>query len=450
MPWLLALALVPTAVGAQTLSRAEAVAQALENNPDVRKSQQDIVILRGKGREALADALPEVKTFGTAYRYRDPSLLNSSSFDAFPPELRSALRPIPANLFEGVAQLNQTLWSFKLGAAIRAARFGVSLGEEQQKAVSHTVALVAIRAYNDYLLDIEKVKVAEKAVRQREAHLEVARHRREAGVATELDVLRLEVALENQRALLERIRGESEYARGRLNAVMVRPIDAPIEPTDTLERQGLEVPLAEAVEQAIANRAEVKAADLAVRVYDELVKVERGERLPRLDLSAAWGYSVRQPTNFFSADYTRWNATLTLAVPVFDGMRASGRIAQAQGQREQAAQDRIAVENRIRLEAKDATERLATAARVLRAADLNVTQAQRALDMTQANYALGAATPLDVLDVQAALVQAESTRLEALHAQADARATLRWVMGRDPLDAPASAAPEAQTKAGSE
>jgi outer membrane protein TolC len=446
----LVLALVPGAAGAQTLSRAEAVQHALANNPEVRKSQQETLLLRGNGREALADALPEVKMYGTALRYRDPSLLNSSSFDAFPPELRSALRPIPASLYEGIAQLNQTIWSFKLGAGIRAARLAVSLGQEQQQAVARAVALLAIRAYNDYLLDVEKVKVAEKSVRQREAHLELARNRRTSGVATDLDVLRLEVALENQRALMERTRGEMEYARGNLNAVMVRPIDAPVEPTDTLERQDLEIPLAEAVEQAVANRAEVRAADLAVRVYDQLVGVEKAERLPRLDLAAFWGYSVRQPKNFFSQDFTKWNAAITLAVPVFDGFRAAGRIAQAQAQREQAAQDRIAVENRIRLEAKDATDQLATAGRVLRAADLNVTQAQRALDMTQANYALGAATPLDVLDIQAALVLAESVRLEALHAQANARATLRWVMARDPLDGSASVSNEALTKAGSE
>jgi outer membrane protein TolC len=64
-----------------------------------------------------------------------------------------------------------------------------------------------------------------------------------------------------------------------------------------------------------------------------------------------------------------------------------------------------------------------------------VTQAQRALDMTQANYNHGAATTLDVLDAQAALSLAESTRLEALYEHANARATLRCVMGRGPLDA---------------
>jgi len=444
-----ALALVPAAVRADTLSRAEAVAQALANNPEVRKSQQATVALQGRKLEALADALPELKVYGTGLRYRDPSLLNSSSFDAFPPELRSALVPVPASLYEGTAQLTQTLFSFKLGAALRAAGHAMSMGLEQERGVSRSVALDTIRAYNDYLLDLERVKVAEKSVRQREKHLEAARNRRAAGVATDLEVLRLEVALENQRVQLERTRGEAELARGALNAAMVRPIDAPVEPVDTLERRPLDVTLEEVVQRALATRAEVKAADAAVLAYEELVNVERAERLPRLDLAAVWGYSVREPRNFFVQNFAKWNATVTLKVPLFDGFRASGRIAQAQAQREQAAQDRIALENRIRLEAKQARDALATAGRVVAAADLNVSQAQKALDMTQANYTLGAATPLDVLDAQAALTLAESLRLEGLHEHANARAMLRWVMGADPLDPPAATA-EATSKAGTE
>src|SRR6188508_3808547 len=116
---MLAASLVPAAVSAQTLSRADAVALAVANNPEVRKSHQALLSLHGQGKEALADALPEINVYGSSTRYRDPSLLNSSSFDAFPPELREALRPVPQNLFDGTAQLKQTLWSFKLGAGIR-------------------------------------------------------------------------------------------------------------------------------------------------------------------------------------------------------------------------------------------------------------------------------------------------------------------------------------------
>jgi HAE1 family hydrophobic/amphiphilic exporter-1 len=447
---LVAACLLPAAAPAQTLSRSEAVALAIANHPEVRKSQQALLSLRGQGREALADALPEVNVYGIGTRYRDPSLLNSSSFDAFPPELRDALRPIPQNLFDGTAQLKQTLFSFKLGRAIRAARYAVVMGQEQETSVTRAVALDTIRAYNDYLLDLGKVKVAEKAVRQRESHVAMAQNRRAAGVATDLEVLRLQVALENQRAVFERTRGEVDFARGALNAAMVRPIDAPVEPSDSLARQDFDVPLDVVVQEAMANRSEVKAADMAVRVNDQLIGVARAEFRPHLDLLAHWGYSVRRPQNFFESDFTKWNAGITLTIPVFDGFRTAGKVAQARARREQAAQDRIALENQIRLAAKQARDALQTAGRVLAAADLNVTQGQRALDMTQANYTLGAATPLDVLDAQAALTLAESLRLEALYEHANARATLRWVMGRDPLDPAASASTEAQTKAGSE
>jgi outer membrane protein TolC len=54
--------------------------------------------------------------------------------------------------------------------------------------------------------------------------------------------------------------------------------------------------------------------------------------------------------------------------------------------------------------------------------------------MTEANYRLGAATNLDVIDAQAALTQAEFVRVEALHAHTNARAGLRYVMGQDPLE----------------
>ena len=234
---LLALAQAPAAPAAEPpvesarRSRAEAVARALAANPEVRKSQAGLDSLRGRKQEALADALPELDLVGTGTRFRDPSLLNSPGFDAFPPEFRSALRPIPASLYDGAFQLKQTLWSFKLGAALKAARFGLDLGREDVRRTENEVALAAVQAYHDYVLALEKVRVTEQSVMQKEKHLEMARTRREAGVVTELDVLRTEVDLANVRAQLERVRGEADQARGTLNAVMVRPVDAPIIPT---------------------------------------------------------------------------------------------------------------------------------------------------------------------------------------------------------------------------
>lgn len=421
---------------AESLSRAEAVVRALSANTDVQKSLEDRRRLDGIILEARADALPELTLNGSWLRYRDPSLLNSSSFDAFPPELRDSLIPVPANLYEGTASLKQTLFSFKLGHAIKAAKLGRTFGEEEIRRVQQEVALRAVRAYDDYLLAVEKVKVGAKAVIQKEKHLEQAENRYGAGVATEIEVLRSRVDLENQRTILLRFQGEAELGRGRLNAVMMRPIETPIEPTDALEYRPVEMDAAQVVHAAWENRPEAKAVALQERIQNELVGVAKAEGRPSLDFNGTYGWSVREPKNFFESDFSKWNVGITLKIPLFDGFRTAGKVAQARSEHNKVAQDRLALENQIRLEAKNAVDVLGVAKSVYEATQLNVAQAQKALDMTQANYNYGAATLLDVLDAQAALTLAESNRIEALHAHGIARATLRYVMAQDPLEPP--------------
>jgi HAE1 family hydrophobic/amphiphilic exporter-1 len=434
-PWVLP-------VAADTLSRADAVARAIDVNPQVRKSEEDLVRYDGIITEARADALPEVTLHGSFNRYRDPSLLNSSSFDDFPPELRDLLKPIPQNIYEGTATLRQTLFDFKVGKALRAARYGRAFGHEELQGDRQAVALLAVQAYNEYLLSLERVKVAEKAVRQREGQLEIARNRRAAGVATDLDVLRFEVSRENQRAELLRVQGQADLSRGRLNAVMVRPIDGPVTPTDTLEYIPFEITIDEAVSEAWSNRPEVRAINLTEKIRHELVGIAKADARPSLEFDGAYGWSVRDPNNFLNQEFTKWSLSVFLKIPVFDGLRTAGRVAQAKAEENKVIQDRVALENEIRLEAKGAVDRLQVAKRVLDVADLTVNQAQKALDMTEANYRLGAATPLDVLDAQASLTLAESNRNEALYAHANARASLRYVMARDPLDPPRPAGPQ--------
>jgi outer membrane protein TolC len=420
-------------VVAEPLSRAEAVTRALERNPTVKRSLADRDGLRGRAKQARADALPEVSVYGTFLRYQDPGFFNSPNIDEFPPEILQAFRPIASNLWDGYASVRQTLWSFSLGKAIRAAGYAEHLGEENVRSARQDTALRAVFAYNAHLLALEQVKVAETVVHQKEKQLEMARNRRGAGVATDLEVLRFEVDLANVRTTLLRLQGAADLARGDLNAVMVEPTNKPIEPTDTLEFVETPADQQQVVREAVSSRPEIKAVSWNEKIYDEAIGIYKADMQPRLDFNGAFGWSVRETQNFFEPNYTKWSLSVTLKVPVFDGWRTAGRVAQARADRDKVGQDRVALETLIDLEAKQAVDRLRVAASVFRAAELNVTQARKALDMTEANYRLGAATPLDVLDAQAALTQAEFNRIEALHAHANARAGLRYVMGQDPL-----------------
>jgi outer membrane protein len=443
----LPLALAAAASYAEPLSRAQAVARALEKNPAVLRSLAERDGLRGRAQQARADALPEVSVYGNFLRYQDPGFLNSPNIDQFPPELLQAFRPLATNLWDGYGTIRQTLWSFSLGKAIRAAGYAEHLGVENVRTAHQNVALRAVFAYNAYLLALEQVKVAEKVVHQKEKQLEMSRNRRGAGVATDLEVLRFDVDLANARTTLLRLSGAADLARGDLNAVMVKPTDTPLEPTDTLEFRDESADQQQVVREATASRPEIQAVAWNEKIYDEAIGIYKADMQPRLDLNGAYGWSVRDTDHFFESNYKKWSLSVTLKIPVFDGWRTAGKVAQARADRAGVEQDRVALETTIDLEAKQAVDRLRVAASVFRSTDLNVAQARKALDMIEANYRLGAATTLDVIDAQAALAQAEFSRVEALHAHANARAGLRYVMGQDPLEDGALAPPSSISQA---
>lgn len=426
------IAVVPAS--AEKLSRAEAVALAQRTNPDVLKSAEQINYLNGRVLEARADALPEVNARLNFNRYTDPSFLNSPGFSDLPSELLSSFAPRPSNLWDYSVDIKQALYSFKLNKAIRAARIARNMGDEDLRRAKQQVALDTITAYNRLLFAMDKLRVAEDSVARKEKHLEMTRNRRAAGVATEIEVYRTEVDLANDRASLLRAQGEIDLARGQLNALMLRPIDAAVEPSDTLDIHTMVVSLDEITIQAVRARPELSVSRLTEDIRNEAVGIAQAEKRPSLDFYSGYGISTRLVENWFNYDHRKWNAAVTLKIPIFQGYRTEGRVIQAQAELQKARQDTKALENLVRLQAQEAYTRLTVAEKLVTAAQLNVVQAQKTVDMIQANYKYGAATYLDVIDAQSALVFAQNNLLEGLHEHADARANIRFIMGENPLD----------------
>ena len=401
----------------------------------MKLSLEQVALLEGRIVEAKADALPDITWNTFAMRSRDPGLLNSPNFDEFPPEFRDALRPLPGNAFSTTADIRQTIFSFKLGKALEAARVARSAGEQDVQRARQVTALDAIRAYNQLLFAMEQLRVIRTNVQSKQTHVDYARNRRTAGVATELEVLRAEVDLENARAEARRAENEVSGARALLNTVMVRPTATPVVPTDTLAVVPFSVEFDAAVTEALTARARAAAAaHPGARADASWSMSPPAMRSRASNSSVLTGTAVRRPENLFTQDFARWSSAINLKVPLFDGRRTAGRVAQSRAQRNTVTQQIAALENQVRLDVQSAFDALALANQTIQASELNVAQARRANEMTEANYKLGAATQLDVVDAQQSLRQAENIRNLALYTHANARASLRFVMGRDPLE----------------
>lgn len=429
-------AAVPEEKHALTLQ--EAVALALERNQQALIARAQVDAMKGRVREVRSQALPQITIYSNALRLRDPSFLNASSFDAIPPDIREGLVPRGANLFDYGITVSQPLYtSGKVRTALQLAALENNGVATDQIRTEQDVRLRTVHAFYDLLLAEDRLGVSRETIQHRERQLELARSRYQAGVATEVDVLRSQVSLANAQPEFIRAENGIRQARSVLNNLLVRPVDFPTQANGQLifipwTRSDIQA----IVQEAMAKRPELKRLKINEQEAEMELRLARAESGMRLDFNGSYGVQARDPANLTSRDFTRWIFSFNFTLPVFDGGKRSGLVEQALAQQRIARLTRSAQEDVVRLEAQTALDDLERASKTIEAARLNVQQAERVLEMMQNNYKYGAATTLEVFDSQLALVLARLTLLQGLYDHILARAQLRFIMGEDPVEPP--------------
>ena len=422
--------------GPLTVTLAEAVRIALERHPDVEKAKQSGEMLKGKVREVRAQAFPEVNIVSNALRMRDPSLLNASGIENFPAELRAALIPHGVNLFDYSAQVKQPLYtSGKVGTALKLAAVQLEGATSQIDRAQQDLALEVVRAFYGLMWAQKYNRVVDDEQKQRAEHAAMARTRFQNGVATEVDVLRSEVAVANGKPAVVQARNAIRLAQARLNYLMFRPIDAPITLAGDFDEKAFDDASFETLAaEAIRRRPEMHLARIQERSSQVQLDLAKAESRMRVDFAAGYGVASRMASNLSDLQFARWNMAVAFTLPVFDGFRRSGLVYQATAAERQAKLDREKLEQQVRLDLQQGLDELTAARETLRAAEATVGQAEKVLGMMQNNYKWGAATTLDILDAQTALSSARSNVLRGLHDYSVARARLRYVLGRTPWE----------------
>jgi outer membrane protein TolC len=414
----------------------EAVKMALERNPDMAIAQFEMDELKGKITEVRSGAFPQVTFQGYGLRLRDPSILNSSSFDKVPQEFRDALDPIPSNMFNFRVEAKQPVYTAgKVRTALRLAKESLEEKTAAREAVRQRLIFNVFQACSNMLLVDANRKVIRETYLQRMKHLELARNRFKDGVATEIDVLRSEVNVANTEPELIRADNRVQLARARINNLIVVDINAPTEIEGALEYRPWSAGNLEEIQiRALQQRPELAVARRQVQEARLTVALANSENKLTVDMSAAYGYTYREPKNLFNTDFATWNVTFNFKIPFFDSGRKSGLVSQAQS-RLGAAEKRLAqLENDVRLEVQQAYDDMRSAEKAIAAAKLSVNQAEKVLGMMQANYRYGAATTLDVVDSQTAVVEARNNDIYATYDYEISKARLRLASGSPVLD----------------
>ena len=402
-----------------TLTLEKALAVAAEKNRDIQKARSYQAWVRGKYLEERASAFPHLSLEGSALRSWD------GSFQA----LFGSFYPAGQTVTSGEIRLSQTVFTWgQVGAAIRAAKEGISSAEDQLSLFRQAAMRDVSAAFYDVLLAKELRSIASESLAQRQRHLQEARNRHTLGTATDYDVLAAEVAVDNARPDVLRAENAVRVAAERLRLVLAEP-DLVGDVSGALEATVEALPAFEpTVEEALSKRPDLADLRHRVLVYKELKTIARAGDKPRLDLKGAAGWKELS-AGTLKADGKTWNIGLYLSFPFFDGLATKGRVLEAQSDLERIQIDEAKARDEVTLQVRTTIDAARVAGSIVQALSGTVVQARRLLEMAEKGFEYGVKTRIEGDDASLNVRQAEGNLAQARRDYLVARVNLAWVRG---------------------
>lgn len=395
---------------AQTrLTLAGAMARARAESPAALAAASAAREAAWRVPQARAGYLPRIDLLEAWQRGNHPvfvfsSLLAQRRFGPASLAIDVLNRPDPVDNLRSALTVEQTIWDGGLTRLeVERARLGREVAEVGRDRADQDLALAAAEAYTRVLAADAALRAARAAVEAAEADLARARHRRDAGLATEADVLAVEVHLAEMREGAIRAQADTEVARASLNAAIGAPLDATFEidaavpPETPLDLLALE-------SEAIQARPEARQAVLGVSLAANARRAARATVLPQVGLQAVWEANGASPGGQVSS----WGLGTHVRFNLFRGFADRARLAETEEAERREAAERERLEAAIRVEVRAAAARLQAArarAEVGRAALAQARESQR---IVRDRYESGLATVTDLLRAGQAVLQAEA------------------------------------------
>lgn len=309
----------------------------------------------------------------------------------------------------------------RIGAQRSIANAGRQSAEISLASTRAQLLLDVTQAYYDAALGERLLVIAEATYKQADATYQQTRLAFEAGSQPEFELLRAQVARDNQRPVIIRSRANRDIAMLQLKQLLEIPQSEPLVLSESLEGDTLAPParfashVLLAVESTIPaiDRAPVRQAETNIRQSEAAVDFARSQRFPTISVTSSYG-EVAYPSGTFPNDFRRnWTVGAIVQVPVLNGGRLRAEEAMAQADT-RIAQARLQQARELALlDTQSAYEELRASVASWEASAGTVQQAQRAYEIAELRYREGVSTQLELSDARLLLVQAQATRAQA-------------------------------------
>jgi outer membrane protein TolC len=224
------------------------------------------------------------------------------------------------------------------------------------------------------------------------------------------------------------IAAQNAYQKDKI--ALARTIGLPLEQqfqlTDTVPYATFDqVDPDKAVQQALANRTDLKALQEQVAAAEKARKAATAERFPTITFNGDYGDIGINPSH----SHGTGDAVGALDVPIFEEARLRGDAKQAQSQLEQMRARLSDMQGQIGADVRDSILDIQAAEKLVQVAKSNVDLANEALSESQQRYKAGVSDNLAVSQAQQAVAQADEQYVASLYRHNVAKLSLARALG---------------------
>lgn len=332
----------------------------------------------------------------------------------------------PYQIINAGPNFSQTILDFP---KIRAYQIGRE-GTHQARADEQTAREIVVNAVVDQYLLILRALATRDAAKSRVALAqrlyEQATELQKTGIGLNIDTVRADVELQNERQNLIDAETLTHTTRYGLAALLDLPRDQDLEVADhldffdlpALDRQTL-------LNQALTSRPEIHSFNSQQRIAKLTTDAAGEQRLPQLDFSGFWYYQGSRFNNGIPA----YTYALSLEFPIFTGGRIRAEEARAKLEEQHVAENRRQLEAQIVDEVKSSLDELTAARNSVDVANLGLQLAQEEVAQAQRRFAAGVTTNVEVITAQDELARANDNQIAALYQFNLSRASLARATG---------------------
>lgn len=385
------------------LSRRQAIADALTQNPQIDVARQHV--LEARARRVTDIMIP------------DPQL---TAGVAGPLSVLQGAPSRPVGLSLDVPWIDKFRLNGKIGNA------DIGANQQDYRLQVQTTTQQTSSTYDSLLVAYRQRKVLQEADSLAKDFLKLTQVRFEQGSVAKLDVIQAQVGVAQAQNDLIGNEAAIAAAQASMNRMLGRVAGAPIAPTDSLTMPSA-LPDSANIEQiALANRPEL--AGVLQQQYGAHATTSLTKEFWMPDLQFAWlkDYAIPGQPALVTAG-------ISLPLPLLYWQHSKGDIAQAQHfETELAATNRdtrSAVVQDVETSYANASVAMKQAAFL---ADQLVPSAREAYRVASTSYSLGGTSSLEVITARQTLLQAEEQLATALAAANTARTDLNRALGLNP------------------